>query len=171
MKSRLLLALTGAILACSPGERAQPDTVATAEITPPAPTPVAVSPAQFLELKWIEGDWRGTGGNIGPFYERYRFADDSTIRQYTFRDSTLAHVTDSSTTRLRNGIVLSGSKVAEWQATTVDSVSWHFEPARGAHNVFTWTREPEGGWTASLTWPDGRRATYSLQPWTRRPSR
>lgn len=61
----------------------------------PGVTPAQVSPSQFQQLRWLEGDWQGTGGGVDAFYERYRWVDDSTIRKYDFSDSTLAVVTDS----------------------------------------------------------------------------
>jgi hypothetical protein len=57
----------------------------------PAATPVRVTPREFATLRWIAGDWRGggTGGTMQPpFYERYRFADDSTLLVESFADST-----------------------------------------------------------------------------------
>src|SRR5688500_206734 len=39
-----------------------------------------VTPAQFRDLRWLEGTWRGRMSNGKYFYERYERVNDSTIR-------------------------------------------------------------------------------------------
>src|SRR5262245_23330336 len=61
------------------------------DATPAAstPAPMTVSVAQFQQMRWLEGSWRGSGGGIDAFFEGYRFVDDSTIRSFEYPDSTL----------------------------------------------------------------------------------
>lgn len=71
--------------------------------TSPPPTPKHIAPADLAQLRWIEGSWRGTGGGVPPFYERYKFENDSTLIVETLADETLSKVTDVSRFELKNG--------------------------------------------------------------------
>jgi len=42
----------------------------------PAPVPKQITPAELAKLRWIEGAWRGTGGEVPPFFERYKFENE-----------------------------------------------------------------------------------------------
>src|SRR5688500_19391052 len=52
------------------------------------PKPKTLTAAELQKLRWIEGSWRGTGVNQPPFFERYRFENDSTL--------TVDHLEDES---------------------------------------------------------------------------
>jgi len=41
------------------------------------------------KLRWIEGTWRGTGDVDKPFFERYRFENNSVLAVDSFEDETL----------------------------------------------------------------------------------
>lgn len=66
-----------------------------------------VSAAQFRDLRWIVGRWRGVGAGplaaVGVFYEEYEMVDDSTMRMRTAADSTFRTFTDSTRFELRGG--------------------------------------------------------------------
>ena len=135
-----------------------------------APDPPAVgrfTAAQFASLRWLEGTWRGRLPDGGAFYERYRFADDSTIVMQAFADSTLATTSDSGRIVLRDGIVADEGGAARWGATRLDSSGVEFAPLEGATNSFTWTRDRADRWTATLTWADkdrkARAVTYPME--------
>jgi hypothetical protein len=123
--------------------------------------------AQFASLRWIEGTWRGRLPDGGAFYERYHFADDSTIVMQAFADSTLASTSDSGRIVLRDGIVADEGGAARWGATRLDSSGVAFAPLEGATNSFTWTRDRADRWTATLTWADkdgkARAVTYPME--------
>jgi hypothetical protein len=119
-----------------------------------APAPATVTAADLQRLRWIEGDWRGTGGGVPPFFERYRFLDDSTIASYTFTDSTRAQVADSGRIALSRGVLTSRGGTSAYVATEVGDGRVHFEPQENAANAFTWTRESDSSWTATLRWED-----------------
>jgi len=127
------------------------DTPAPAAVTP-VPPAASFSPAQFAQLRWVEGRWRGQGGGVPAFFEAYRWVDDSTIRKYDFGDSTFRTPTDSGNIVLRAGQVRSGSPTQSWIAVALDSVSVRFAPERGVSNGFEWRRGAPGSWTARLTW-------------------
>lgn len=130
------------------------------EDTPPPPppasslTPLQVDARQLRSLSWLEGFWRGTQADTAPFFERYRFLDDSTIGTWSYADSLASQVVDSGLIRLRQAIVTSGDSARGYVLTTLDSASAHFEPKGAAVNAFTWRRMSESSWRATLTWRD-----------------
>lgn len=146
-----------ALVACQPAERPEPAVSADAGPRAPAAT---VTAAEFQTIRWIEGTWRGSGGGVDPFYERYRFLDDSTLLRETFSDSSLAAVSDSTRIGLRGTRVVDPAGDPKWQATAFDSASWRFESLEDAARAFTWRRATEDSWTATLEWRD---ATGSAQ--------
>lgn len=105
--------------------------------------------ADFARLRWLEGSWRGALPDGGFFHERYHFVDDSTIVMHGFADSTFTIATDSSRITLRDGTIASEGG-ARSVATALDSTSVSFSPERPGSNHFTWTRQSEDRWTASL---------------------
>jgi hypothetical protein len=135
-----------AVVACG-GEPEPP--AAPAEIAP-----IQVSADQFKSLKWLEGKWRGTLNDTMPFYEEYRFMNDSSIATISYVDSTMKPPKDSGKIELRAGVVANGRIGGErWYVlTAIDSVSAHFEPRGNASNAFTWRRESDRSWIATLGW-------------------
>jgi hypothetical protein len=124
-------------------------TLSFATALPAQQRPLAdVSVAQFRSLAWLEGTWRGEGGGNRPFYERYRFVDDSTLRSWELADS-LGTVRDSGMIALRGGHVTTGN----YGVTRIEVGAVRFDPVRNASNDFTWTRDDGDGWTAVLHWP------------------
>src|SRR5688500_3220953 len=105
----------------------------------PADPGIPVKLSDFRKLKFIEGNWRGTGYSK-PFYESYRFLNDSTIESASYTDSTF--------TRKEPGgalIVYRGGRVYDegqggyrWALTRLDGGSFHFGPAARATNSFIW---------------------------------
>jgi hypothetical protein len=137
---------------------------ATAAASPQAPARITV--ADFRKLRWIEGSWRGSGVGQAAFYERYRFADDSTLVVDAFPDSTLATVSESTRFELRGG-TLGNAGTVRWAASRLDGRAVDFVPVAGARNTFTWRYESPDRWTALLHWPasdtrPARDATYDM---------
>ena len=147
----LVLLLAGG--ACtSPGD--DPPTVdQTVVDSARAPEPIRVSPAEFQQLRWMEGRWRGEEPNGQSFFEGYRFENDSTIRSYTYADSANRVPTDSGAIALRGGEVTSGSEGARWVASELTASHIEFAPQVGVRNSFVWQRESDDAWTATLRWP------------------
>jgi hypothetical protein len=113
-----------------------------------------VTPDQFAQLRWLDGDWRGQGVDQPPFYERYRFADDSTLVVETFSDSTRAQVSGSSRIELRDSRVLGrGENSSSYVLTEVDAEHALFAPHEGVTNSFEWRRgaSPDT-WAATIIW-------------------
>ena len=94
------LAVAFLLAGCQPAERPEPEAAG-------AESAASVTATDFQAIGWIEGTWRGTGGGVEPFIERYRLVDDSTLLRETFTDSSLSAINDSAR------IVLRGSRVIE----------------------------------------------------------
>lgn len=109
----------------------------------------------FRRLHWIAGRWRGTMPDGKSFYEQYRVVNDSTIEMSGHTDSTFAPSTDGSRIMLRDKRVVSESATSRYVATRLDSAGVDFTPERG-RNAFTWARESDARWTATLRWTDAQ---------------
>jgi hypothetical protein len=138
----------------------KPGADSTSQSRPPASTPAAapatpvpLTAAELQKLKWIEGSWRGTGDIEKPFYERYRFENDSTLLIESFDDEKLEKVSEVSRYELRDGQFGNTGDV-RWVATKFDDKSITFSPVAKARNSFTWQSESKDLWKATLTWPD-----------------
>ncbi len=119
----------------------------------PATEPLGVRLSDFQHLRWIEGRWRGEEPNGKPFFEGYRFENDSTIRSYSYADSVNSVPSDSGVIVLRKGEVSTGSEGARWVASELTARHVAFVPQRGVRNSFVWERTSADTWTATLRWP------------------
>jgi hypothetical protein len=107
--------------------------------------------------------------NGRPFFERYRFENDSTIRSYTYPDAEATAPTDSGEIVLRAGRVTTGSGGARWIADELTATRASFVPLTGARNSFVWERKTADSWTATLRTPASadRPASEVVYPMTR----
>ena len=120
-----------------------------------------IAQRDLSELRWIAGDWRGSGTEgttQAPFFERYVFADDSTLLVLSFPDSTWSAANDTSRYELRGGR-FENTGSSRWAATRMDSASVDFVPVARTRNGFRWAREAGSGqqptsWKATITWTD-----------------
>jgi hypothetical protein len=117
------------------------------------PQAKTISTADLAKLRWIEGSWRGTGDVDKPFYERYRFKDDSTLLIESFDDASLSKVTETSVYSLKDGHFGNEGDDSRWVATALDEKSITFEPVVKARNSFRFERESDNVWIATLNWP------------------
>jgi hypothetical protein len=116
---------------------------------------------EFQSLRWLEGDWQGTGGQR-PFYERYDMLNDSTIQIHYYVDSTRTEERGRGSVFLSQGVIYHTADGATWVAVQLDSTGIHFAPYRGADNSFRWTRISPTAWEAVLQFEGGREARYEL---------
>ena len=107
------------------------------------------STSDIAKLKWIEGTWRGSGVDQKPFFERYRFENESTLAVDSFPDEKLDKVEDTSRFELKDGLFGNGSYVA----SSIDDNGINFEPVKNANNSFRWERVSDNAWKATLKWP------------------
>jgi hypothetical protein len=119
----------------------------------PKPTPAKLTAADLEKLRWIEGTWRGTGGGVEPFFERYRFENATTLAVDGFENEKLEKVTDTTRYELKDGEFGGGSEGSRYVAIAIDDNSITFAPAVKARNSFIWRRDSKDSWTAILSWP------------------
>ncbi len=123
---------------------------------PGSAAPARITLEQFQSLRWLEGTWRGDEAGADPFYESYRFLNDSTILSATYADSTARVVSDSGVLAFAGGRVTSRGGTAVWVLTAMDPLSLRFDPVANATNSFVWTRQSTDSWTATLRWRDAK---------------
>ena len=112
---------------------------------------MTVTAADFARLRWLEGSWRGHGTEQAPFYEQYRFVDDSTLAVDSFADSTFANKASTVFVELRNGQLVNKGEGASWVVTALDSAEVTFGPLVGARNSYIWRRgASSNAWTAII---------------------
>jgi hypothetical protein len=140
------LALLGAA-ACA---RTRSDS-STQNASAPSPSPKLLAAADLAKLRWIEGTWRGTGIDQPPFYERYKFENDSTLVVEGLADETLSKVNDTSRFELKDGHFGHSEGESGSVATALDDNSITFAPV-GKGNYFRFQRESENSWKAILNW-------------------
>jgi hypothetical protein len=116
----------------------------------PSPSPKSITTNELAKLHWIEGTWRGTGVDQPPFYERYKFENDSTLVVETL-DETLSTVKDTSRFELKDGHFGHTEGESGSVATALDDNSITFAPV-GKGNYFRFQRESDNSWKAILNW-------------------
>ncbi|AHG93521.1 hypothetical protein J421_5986 (plasmid) [Gemmatirosa kalamazoonensis] len=133
-----------------------------------------ITPRGLAQLRWIEGDWRGAGmggTQQAPFYERYRFVDDSTLTVESFADSTFRTVRDAARYELRGGRLGNVGMGPRYVAVRLDSLGVEFAPVSRASNHFRWDRAKGAGmhpaqWQAMILWVETtamRRREYVMR--------
>lgn len=150
LRATLRLALLGAAVigaACSKKDAGQPPADFQTPAAPAQPMPAKFAAADFANLRYLEGNWRGSMPNGQSFYESFHFLNDSTALQGTHTDSTFTTKSDSSRIVFRGGAVYdSGGTVSV--AEKLDSSVIDFRTSPTYH--FTWTKSGADAWTAQL---------------------
>ncbi|MDQ2974878.1 MAG: hypothetical protein M3R69_05630, partial [Acidobacteriota bacterium] len=116
-----------------------------------SPSPKLITTNELAKLRWIEGTWRGTGVDQPPFYERYKFENDSTLIVEGLADETLSTVKDTSRFELKDGHFGHTEGESGSVATALDDNSITFAPV-GKGNYFRFQRESDNSWKAILNW-------------------
>jgi hypothetical protein len=114
-----------------------------------APSPKTITAPDLVKLRWIEGTWRGTGTNQPPFFERYRFENDTTLVMEELADETATAAKRTSRYELKDGTFGDDSHVA----TALDDKAITFSPRIQGQNSFRWQSESKDVWKAILTLP------------------
>ena len=122
-----------------------------------AAAPAKVTLADFAGLRFIEGTWKGSGYAPGPFYETYKFVNDSTIQMFSWTDSTFTKKSDSTTYMFRNGEIR--SRNGEAAVVRIDSAGYHFRRVAGQSPGWVFRRISADRWTATL---NNGRTVYTL---------
>lgn len=172
MKAKLMGILL--VIAATPGFIISCNKISSSNGPQAAPSPtVTAKPltnADLRKLRWIEGSWRGTGDDQAPFYERYKFENDSTLAVETLDGEKQDKVTDVTRFELKEGQFGGGSEGSRWVATALDDNSVTFEPVTKARNTFRWKRESDNSWKAVLNWPAtdkgaAKQRVYRMERW------
>jgi esterase/lipase len=126
------------------------------------------STAEVQNLRWIEGDWRGTENGQNPFYERYRFAGDDRIEMQSFKNEAMTEAgSDKSSTFFKEGAIYHQAGRGVWVAERTSKNEISFAPKENARNSFVWKMESPDVWTAEInfTGSDGqtKRTIYRLE--------
>jgi hypothetical protein len=140
--------------ACGPSREAPPDQATSFTLE------------DFQTLRWVEGTWRGTGGT-NPFFESYRFSNDTLLRILYYADSTITQVSDSGSVYLSGGSIYHEAGSGVWRAVALDTNSIEFEPHERATNSFSWTRDSDTTWVATLRFPESPSRAFRLERWPR----
>jgi hypothetical protein len=123
----------------------------------------------LAKLRWIEGTWRGTGGDVPPFYERYKFENESTLVVETLTDETLTKVEDTSRFELKDGHFGHSEGDSGSVAVALNDNSISFAPYGKPANRFRFQRESENSWKAVLNWTDktgvAKERVYNMERW------
>ena len=132
--------------------------------------PAKLTADQLKQLRWIEGTWRGTGDGVQPFFERYRFENETTLAVDGFEDEKLAKVIETTRFELKDGEFGGGNEGSRWVATELNDKSVTFSPVAKARNTFRWKRVDKDSWKAVLNWPattdkPARERTYKMERW------
>jgi hypothetical protein len=164
----MLLSLLATICLSDGGRRTSAVNLTRARATP-ANLDKNFDTADLKRLRWIEGTWRGTGGEA-PFYERYKFENDSTLAVETLAGEKVDKVTDVTRFELKNGEFGGGDEGGRWVATFIDDKSIKFEPVAKARNSFRWEQESANSWKAVLSWPasdkgPAKQRIYQMERW------
>ena len=115
----------------------------------PVPSPLNITTNDLKKLRWIEGTWRGTGEVQPPFFERYKFENDSTLVMEELADESLSKVNSTTRYELKDGRFGTDRAVA----TALDETSVTFSPLIPGRNSFRWESESKDSWKAILTLP------------------
>lgn len=117
--------------------------------------------SDLLKIKWIEGKWRGMDKDQ-PFYEIYRFANDSTLEtlgyEWNGKDSSK---TTSSFLSFKDGVYYLG-KDQNWKVVSITDSSIKMLPNNRAANDILWTFKDRLHWEAVLTSSKGT-VTYNME--------
>ena len=136
------------LLACAcdgDGENERPRPAAQASESAPGTQAAADhATADFQALRYLAGDWRGSGYAGGPFYESYRFVDDSTIEMTAWTDSAMTSERKQSQYMLRDGVIRTSDGA---RLVRVDEDGHHFQ---GPSYRWTFKQLSPDRWTARV---------------------
>lgn len=130
------------------------------------PQAAKLQPGDLKKLSWIVGTWKGTGENVEPFYERYRFDGDQVLVMESLSDASLTKINSTTRYELRDGR-LQGGNDSPRVAVELTDRSVTFAPAAGKGNAFQWVNKDQNSWEAILDAPVSndpkRKVIYHLQ--------
>jgi hypothetical protein len=111
----------------------------------------AFAVADFAKLKWLDGSWAGASVGERGYYEKCRFANDTTIEITFYDDSAFTHESGSGRVYLSVGRIYYTMGPGRWGATHVGDDGAYFVPQVNAQNTsLAWSRQSKDDWTSTL---------------------
>lgn len=157
MIKQLIIITTLAIAGCSGAKEEK----AIPVVTEPATAAIAYNKEDLKKIKWIEGSWKGLYKGE-PFYEIYRFVNDSTLEslgyEWNGKDSSK---TSRSYLIFRDGAYYLGDK-QNYKVVYITDSAINMMPHVEANNEVLWKYRDSTGWDAILK---GKKETniYNMQ--------
>lgn len=139
MKATAALFVAFALVCCA--------LVSIAAQVPPAQQRFAEK--DFARLKWIEGQWVGSGYSK-PFYEAYKMTSPTRLETQSFADESFTTANGGGSVHLEDGRILKDGGKSQWVAVRLTDTSIEFEAVGNPSNGFAWTRKSPDAWTAVL---------------------
>jgi hypothetical protein len=123
---------------------------ARAQISRRSEPTTAFAVSDLAKLRWLEGSWAGTSAGERPIYERYHFANDSTIDITYYGDSTFSRQSGSGRVYLSVGRVYYTYGPGRWGASHVADDGIFLVPQVNARNTFGWKQVSPDSWTSTM---------------------
>lgn len=146
MRSLIRALILGAAMSAA----AIPASSAAAQTSQRGQPKTPFGPKDFDKLRWMEGTWKATSPGEKTYYERFRFANDSTIDITYYADPSLATETGNGRVYLSVGRVYHTFGPGRWGATSVDSSGIYFVPQVNAQNSYSWSFQSPNSWTQTM---------------------
>ena len=113
------------------------------------------------KIKWIEGKWKGLY-NGEPFYEFYRFSNDSTLEITSFDwDGKDSSKTSISYVHYKDGVYYLGDK-QNYKVSSITDTEITMLRNVEANNDILWKYRDSTGWDAILTSPN-KKVVYNME--------
>jgi hypothetical protein len=106
--------------------------------------------SDFGKLHWLEGTWVATSLGETTLYEKFHFADDSTVDITYYRDAGMAQPSGTGRLYLSVGRVYHSFGPNRWGATHVGADGVFFVPQVNARNTFAWDFKSDDEWTVTM---------------------
>ena len=143
MKKIIIILVTLAAIGCGGSKE---------EKTPAADTPVVArqyGKDDLKKIKWIEGKWKGLYKGA-PFYEIYRFVNDSTLESIAYEwDGKDSSKTSRSYVYFKDGAYYLGEK-QNYKVISISETEIKMLPNVEANNDILWKYRDSTGWDAIL---------------------
>ncbi len=113
------------------------------------------------KISWIEGNWKGMDGT-NPFYEIYKFANDSTIEITSYEwNGTDSSKSSKSLLLWKEGRYYLGNDL-NYSVTEITDNSISMDPNNKANNSILWTTKDANTWIATLKTKSTEK-TYTME--------
>lgn len=120
--------------------------------------------ANFSQIKFLEGKWKGVGPDGKEFFEEYVLAEPSLFKSNRHADSNFSKAIDGSTVSLKDGVITSTWGQFTWKASSLSATKACFDPIN-APSSFCWERVAPDTVTVTQRWTgaDGKAQSFTLK--------